>query len=1339
MGSYEISLKSSNESIQDIVQVKTPSPLTSTDSSGKHKSVLSSSISSNIRSNFESHYLYNTADSLLSGLRVLITDDLTRRIRKQEDSKAEEKGEEISEEIDLTDKLKEKSIKNEVISLNTNSSSLGSSPSSLKQRLRDLPSISEVSKLADRAVYSDRRNRQERGVYLQIQGYADRIDEKDEAARSSVADTASIPSLLQDSTSDFTFNNYLAPISDMSSSAPETTRLVSETPTNKSLDVTTNLKKSRVNNFNERRPPKYLQPLEAPNREILRCNAPPLCITDKRISELLRRGTLSAREEYLKKSSKRPTKVSGGYRKPVGIIIKSLSSGSEEDNSKSEWIIRKPSESTVTKLEKKNSVPTTAINNELSVENGKDSGIHDNFRSSKREKSMQYSLRNSKEWVNDGSEVSDNPKCWGSIKSVQMSIDDSIAKLKNVLEDIDINSHGLRSVTIPKLEIYSQENLQASSLPSKEESTKRSLDVSALIRALKQQEIISLGDKRPVSLVRDNVISDTTGPKTSAHTSEENGSRQSMASLGNADIRNRFSVSASLSRASMDRTIKCNEKKSSENFKVPFVKESNAINSDIKVSRSKTSLDMPDFPQRDTSNLSSTNKTPVNQLINSTDSKDHFTTPYEINLPPMKKKQNDLSQNTSRTDESSRIKCFSQISKNNVQSLETVSSNCGKNSTKINDSTVTAFSEPGTSRIYRTLIQERLSSRTISGTPEALKNILKDEPQSSDDKFKYLHRGSEIPHVQSTSSNISSSSNNNDSRIPSNKEEETKFKTRIITPSATGFQSVDKLKSERKFKIYEEEASPRRDLTFSIDPSTPHFVNELSSSNDYSSEDLKNLSTNQPESTKNVEELAKSKNLFWADSMAELNQAMGSSFESPMEISNCSISSVPRFNPITPRSEVERNKKSDSSWGSSLKILSNTSLITTGSSSASSTYSDCNEKARFACKNLAAEYFDPAVSNDDNKKTEENLHHSSSIAKKLSHPKVKTSEFKSEITQSNVSLPNETIGNLSFESSTIAMNEKSTSTVHLLRKVQECSGTRIKISSSLSKLTHSPEQSRKEYAQRPCQDRSPFTITESTGIESTSKWKEKYDRDVRLNSGRETIMPSETAYGFCVHPSLLRSTSASVEPTAEEIIDFVSRDPDIRVKTQNFESSTMQSFSDKFSWRWLSERSKKRYHKSETGITEILYQNDEYRVKSVDESSGRTAVTLKRSERRDCDGVWVQELANENNSNVRDEGINKSRLTIKHVPDKEKKQRTMNRYSNFLMETESYPTQHCVRGYPSRIPINSMILGEDSEIDMDNGCVCFKFCQFLIGGSVPYRNRSTISLRHRRSRIKRRF
>lgn len=112
----------------------------------------------------------NGIDELLDRKLARDLDDkLGRRSAKQDFSKF----------VTFRDKssAKEQQSGNSSTSIGRSSSS---SPSSLKQRIRDFPKSSANLKFSDRLAALDRRIRRERDAYLQLLGSGDRIDEKDE-------------------------------------------------------------------------------------------------------------------------------------------------------------------------------------------------------------------------------------------------------------------------------------------------------------------------------------------------------------------------------------------------------------------------------------------------------------------------------------------------------------------------------------------------------------------------------------------------------------------------------------------------------------------------------------------------------------------------------------------------------------------------------------------------------------------------------------------------------------------------------------------------------------------------------------------------------------------------------------------------------------------------------------------------------------------------------------------------------------------------------------------------------------------------------------------------------
>lgn len=1190
-------------------------------------------------------------------------------------------------------------------------SSLESSASSLRRRLQELPPTSEAIKLADRVAALDRRIRRERHVNLHFQGLVDRIEEKDE------------PEVV----SKIVVDPRARRRANMCSSAPETMRL-NKDPFEQSLSsgVATSAKNALSKKFDVRRPPKYLEPLDVPVKEILRSNAPALCISESKFAELLRRGSISAREEYLKKSTGSTVKFAAP-RRPTGMIIKNLSSGSDEDCT-SHWLIRggssvpkfKPEASILDSssfrfdglaVKDGSSIPNDTRNDRPIIDiEREESGSRDHPRSSMISTTAQKSAHNGKVRAKEDKELSeDRPSAEGAGRSTRTSIQNSMAKLKSVLTELESNSRNSDHFIVPKLEIQSREYSQSASIASREDPSKRSLDMNALFRALsdvsiKQQDVAG---RRVVPGLCESIVSRSTGPMSSAHTSVADGSRQSMSSAENVESREPdtdfimfesrspgSSVLAEKIEFTDPNLVNQSELPSSArsvndtNVSKVYKKEAR------KIARGMTVAE--DTPVLARERRSSRVDTRRNSSPSAKSPRYRSSHPVKIHSPETRKSQQPKSPRASMTDASSVRERSSAVAKNGFPSFDTLVENFVKHdgNKKLTNGPAAVSSEPGTSRNDRRILRDRLSSRGTSGARDILQRVLRDDSGSSDDRFKYLRRGSKLPYSRSSSGSPSSE-----------RAEDSESELKIIRPSATGFQSADRLKTKAQFKVYEdtdEAASPEPEAASPIDGDDSHSC--------------KTFEANDEESGKS--------------SSTESNRAKSCFLESRIKEANTAILPESRSCQISPGngSTKRPNSSSEPLTGSSPKICSNTSPIGTGSGG-SPPYR-FGEDGRRVSENLAGGTLEDFEDKSGRQSGGGSIFSATSVVKRLSYSETKAPRSKEDTSdeeqspfrdkrppeeQPEVSSSDEEFVEDAGSNSSrtnLAAAERSESYPRRFGNALGRTKTGSKVSASLSKLTHSPEESNLAWRRR-SQDRFPFTISESASAKSSSKLKVD-DAIQEATSGCVIIEPSETAYKLRAHPSLLRLAGAGYEATAGEIIDGASRDPDIIVGHTNF----VEKFVRKFSRR---RRLRKQINRSVGETTKVLYENKECRVLSADESSGSNTVD-KAGRRFNRDGLWVAGLRDKN-------------LSDSEFPDT-KEQDIIDRYTIFLAKRDQHRRQFGVPAVPLETP---MISAADDDCDVEPGCFCAKICKFFIAGNIHYRNRSTLFLRARSSRVRRRF
>lgn len=269
-------------------------------------------------------------------------------------------------------------------------------------------------------------------------------------------------------------------------SAPETTRLEAESCAQRSATGSDNFASARLKKYEEPRPPKFLRPIEPSGREIIRSNAPPLCLTDGKIVQLLRRGSASAREESSRKSkSARASGKLAAYGKQTGLIIENLSSGSEGDgcNEVSEGIGKFGG--SVATSTKRDETKFGEITNGVAAGPGPREKITDLPISQKignrsiDDTDLPISQKIGNRSIGD-TDLLDDPESSRSDKKTE--------RTKNHVGKL-INCQDNRSSLVPRLDIKSQEYSRGSLVPSRGDSTKRSLDVDQLMRALSDVSI----------------------------------------------------------------------------------------------------------------------------------------------------------------------------------------------------------------------------------------------------------------------------------------------------------------------------------------------------------------------------------------------------------------------------------------------------------------------------------------------------------------------------------------------------------------------------------------------------------------------------------------------------------------------------------------------------------------------------------------------------------------------------------------------------------------------------------------------------------------------------------
>ncbi|XP_033229548.1 uncharacterized protein LOC117181089 [Belonocnema kinseyi] len=150
-----------------------------------------------------------------------------------------------------------------------------------------------------------------------------------------------------------------------------------------------------------------------------------------------------------------------------------------------------------------------------------------------------------------------------------------------------------------------------------------------------------------------------------------------------------------------------------------------------------------------------------------------------------------------------------------------------------------------------------------------------------------------------------------------------------------------------------------------------------------------------------------------------------------------------------------------------------------------------------------------------------------------------------------------------------------------------------KSSSSMSKLTCLLDSMKKEN-----QDRFPFTISESTS-RNYSKFKVENEQDRKSEALSEFEEPDEISYKLDIHPSVTRLPLSGTKPLPSEIISCVSYESPSQ--TRNF-LPRMRSYVHRFS---MSLRKKKPRKNSKSDPIKMLFKNSEYRHESVGSSEDR--------------------------------------------------------------------------------------------------------------------------------------